>query len=433
MNKLEFSLHFAEHIDLGLIYGLVYLLVYIILFRKYIYSIFDPLLFFTILSAFGGSTVLYLYHFDLISPFYFWSYITTQIAFVAGFRLVNPPPPVFPSKKIELAKYSGTIQILYPLAVLSFVVAQLYVYAIAGVPILLESRLEVFSSGGGFGALSRIIFVTSNLSLATATYRLIFLQKSLLRFIDYAVVIFSIGVAILSGSKGALLGVVFTMSLTLFYCRLFYGGIDAELKLRSYFIFIIILAVPVALMTINLQSGIDNLLELLSVVGMRFFNTGDIFYMLYPMDVIDHLPRENGFVALFYSPLGSLRIIPRELLPINLGLQAFWYHYDTTLLSGPNARHNVFGLFYFGPIFSILFSLILGFLYSLARNICYRRLPRTVIGMNVYVLIGSCAIFIEQDIAGQAIEYFFSVLLIFPFLYVSSLLFFNYVKQQTSA
>jgi hypothetical protein len=110
--------------------------------------------------------------------------------------------------------------------------------------------------------------------------------------------------------------------------------------------------------------------------------------------------------------------VEREALPVNLGLQAFWFHYDTDLLSGPNARHNVFGLHYFGPVLSVAFSFVLGWLLGIARNSAYRRLPATPMGMVTYMLVVSCAIFIEQDVAGQAIEYFFSLLLVLPVLYV---------------
>jgi hypothetical protein len=65
----------------------------------------------------------------------------------------------------------------------------------------------------------------------------------------------------------------------------------------------------------------------------------------------------------------------------------------------------------------VLFSFLLGLVFSLARNGAYRSLPATPMGMVVYVMVVTCALFIEQDVAGQAIEYLFSVLLVFPVLH----------------
>ncbi len=421
MNNLEFALHFAEHIEIGVLYGFVCLLVNLLLMRRYIYSIFDPLLFYAALAAMGGAVVLYLQHFDLIRPFYFWSYLATQAAFTVGFLLIRPPAALKSSRPTLPPTYSGPIRVLYPLSVVLFVASQLSAYAVTGLPIFLESRLEAFATGGGFGFISRIILVTSSISLVCAFYRLLMLRLSRAsRAFDYGVVLFCIAVAIVSGSKGALLALVFTVSLSMFFARRFHGAIHAEARVRRFLLALIGLAFPVAFVTIYLQAGIDNPLELASVVAMRFFQTGEIYFMVYPGDVLQRLQDGNGLLALFYSPLGSLRLVPREYLPVNLGLQAFWYHYDTSLLAGPNARHNVFGLHYFGPLLSVVFSFLLGLVFSLARNTTYRRLPPTPVGMNLYVLIVSCAVYIEQDVAGQALEYFFSVVLIFPLLYAVS-------------
>lgn len=425
MNNLEFGLHFAENISVGVLFVVVSLLVNLLLFRRYIYSLFDPLLFFTILSAMGGSVVLYLYWFDLITLFYFTSYLLTQVAFLAGFLLRGPPSHRLNATVSVSRLYGGPLRALYPISVILFVVSQLLVYAVTGIPLFLESRLEAFSGGGGYGIFSRIIFVTSNIALVVAVYRLLLLHRGRIsRLLDYLVVGFCGLVAILSGSKGALLSLIFSISLALFFARRFYPVQQIEQRMRRIFILVIALSFPVAITATSVQSGIDQLSELVASLAMRFVQTGDIYFMVYPDDVLAGLQDGNGLVALFYSPLGSMRLVGREDLPINLGLQAFKYHYDLDVLSGPNARHNVFGLKYFGPVFSIVFSFVLGALLSFIRNALYRRLPATPVGMISYVLLVSCAVFIEQDVSGQAFEYAFSVALIFPLLYgLSSLLF----------
>lgn len=421
MNKFEFSSHLLDHIHIGVLYALVCVAVNVAVMRRYIYSVFDPLLFYTVLSGTGGSVVLYLYHFDLIRPIYLWSYVGTQIAFTSGFLMLRPPAAIQSVRPTLIPTYTGPIQALYPLSVTLFIICQLAVYIVTGLPIFLESRLEAFAGGDGFGLLSRVIYVTSSIALVCAFYRLALLPRGRLsRALDCSVIAVCVAVAVVSGSKGALLALVFSVSLALFFARRYRGTARAEQKVRRFFVFVVLLAFPAAFTTIYFQSGIDSFSELVTVVWMRFFQTGDIFFMLYPDEILNRLQHDNGLLALLYSPLGSLRLVPRESLPVNLGLQAFWYHYDTTLLSGPNARHNVFGLFYFGPWLSVMFSFMLGLAFSVARNSTYRKLPSTPIGMNLYVLVASSSMFIEQDVSGQALEYLFSVVLVFPVLYVIS-------------
>lgn len=424
MNNLEFALHFAEHIGTGLLYGAVCLAVTLLAWRRYFYSIFDPLLFYAVLSAMGGSVVLYLFHHDLIRTEYLVSYLATQAAFLLAFRVLRPamPTPVH-GAHTRRAPYDGAVVVLYPLATTTFAVSQAYVYSVSGLPILLDSRLETFSTGGGYGLFSRLLLVSSTVALSCAAYRIALVKRRLLaRLADVLVLVLCIAVAVMSGSKGALLNMVFTISLTLFFASRFVETEEAERRMRRFLLLVVLLAFPVAFATVYLQAGIDNPFELASVIAMRFFQTGEIYFMVYPGDVLDRLPEANGLLALLYAPLGSLRLVDREALPTNLGLLAFWYHYDTALLAGPNARHNVFGLHYFGPWLSIAFSFLLGMMLSVARNGLYRFLPGTPIAMIVYVLVVSCAVFIEQDVAGQAIEYLFSVALFFPVLLVVSTL-----------
>lgn len=434
MNNLEFGLHFAENIYVGVGFVVLSLLINLLLFRRYVYSLFDPLLFYTILSAMGGSVVLYLYWFDLITPFYFASYLLTQVAFLAGFLLRRPPSPRLDATVPAPRLYSGPLRALYPLSVVLFVVSQLLVYSVTGIPLFLESRLEAFSGGGGYGIFSRIIFVTSNIALVVAVYRLLLLRRGRLsRLLDYGVVGFCGLAAILSGSKGALLTLVFSISLALYFVRRFYPVRQVEQRMRRLFFLVVALSFPVAIAAISLQSGIDQFGELVAALVTRFLQSGEIYFMVYPDDILARLQDGNGIVALFYSPLGSMRLVDRENLPVNLGLQAFWYHYTLDVISGPNARHNVFGLKYFGPVASIVFSFLLGALFSFTRNTLYRRLPATPVGMIGYVLLVSCAVFIEQDVSGQAFEYAFSVALIFPMLYgLSSLLAPSFRRRRTA-
>ena len=62
------------------------------------------------------------------------------------------------------------------------------------------------------------------------------------------------------------------------------------------------------------------------------------------------------------------RIYRWEDLPPAIGITLKTMHHPSKVPEGPNARHNVFGLVYFGFWGSILFSFLLGCIISFTRN-----------------------------------------------------------------
>jgi len=296
----------------------------------------------------------------------------------------------------------------------------------------MESRLEMFTGGSGYGILSRIIYVTSIVSLSFAIYRIYFVEKGILyKLFDYFMVIFSILIAILSGSKAGLLLLISTMFLSIFFVRKFKDTRSAEKKLNKISIVLLIILFPVAILTLYVQLGFENVNEIFISLALRFIHTGDIFFMSYPNDTLEYLnTKDNGIIALFRSVLGALRLYSWDELPINLGLQVFWYHYDTDLISGPNARHNIFGLFYFGFLGSLIFSFLLGLLFGYIRNTLYRKLKGTESNMILYTLLVMSINYIGQDPSGQTIDYFFSILLMYPLIYLIAFILYQISKKK---
>lgn len=434
MNKFDFDLHLIENLDYALFYIFISGLVSYLLMRKNIYSIFDPLFFGMIMASCAYSTVLYSHHFDLISNYYFYSFILTQSFFFFGFLLNKPIlKSDYSHFNINYGRESDISPafFIYILGSCLFILSQLIVYYVSGIPLLMESRLEMYAGGGGYGLLGRIIYVTSIISLSFASYRLFFMKNKLLsNFYDYFIVLFSIMVAALSGSKAGILILLFTVFITLFFGRKINFNKKTEKKFQKIAVFLLVLLIPVAFLTLYIQLGFEGIDEILISLALRFVHSGDIFFMSYPNDVLMHLnTNDNGIFALFRSILGALRIVSREDLPVNLGLQVYWYQYDTDLISGPNARHNVFGLFYFGFIGSLFFSFSVGYIFGFVRNRLYKKLKPTQTNVILYTLLVMSINYAGQDPSGQAIEYLFSVLLIFTPLYFISLMLYAISKK----
>ncbi len=434
MNKFEFDLLIINNLDGFFIYLFLNGLIVFFILRKHIYSIFDPLAFGMILSICAYSTVFFSYHFNLINHYYFFSFVLTQSLFFFGFLMNAPIKQRDFTMNYSMNKNNEITPafFIYMISSILYIISQLIVYYVSGIPLFMESRLETFTGGSGYGILGRIIYVTSIVSLSFATYRLLFKKNNIFaNFYDYIIIFFSIVVAVLSGSKAGILLLIFIIFLTVFFARKSFFNPKIEKKFQKISISLLIILFPVTFLTLFIQLGFDNLNEILISLLLRFVHTGDIFFMAYPNDVLAYLnTNENGFFALFRSILGALRIVSWENLPTNLGLQVFWYHYDTDLVTGPNARHNVFGLFYFGFMGSLLFSFFLGYIYSFIRNKLYKLLKYKESNVILYTLLVMSINYIGQDPSGQTVDYLFSILLIFPPIYFISLMMFQLSKKR---
>jgi len=430
MSNIEFHLHYYENLGMALVFLLISYIVTFMIVRKQIYSIFDPLFFNLLMAAAGYSVVFYLYYFELIAAFYFYSFLLTQLAFFIGLSSFKRPRlcKVGGGGGAYLAK--GIATNLYLLSFFLFFVSQMIVYYYHGLPVFLDSRLEVFSGGSGFGILSRIIYVTSTVVLVISSYSVIFSNSfGLPKFLHKLALFFYLFVAVVSGSKGALIVMIFVISLMLYYSRKRNHSSKVEKKATRIMYAIAILLFPAAIFTVFIQAGFDNVVEVIIAIAMRFIHTGQIFYMVYPNDILFSFPEENGFIALFRDILGGLRIVSWNELPANHGLLAFQYHYELDVLTGPNDRHNTFGLFYFGYIGSIVFSFIMGFLMSFIRNFLYKYFKFNLITMSLYVLLSLAANNLNQDPSGMAVGYYFSIGLIFTPLFLVSYLMFQVSRK----
>lgn len=427
MAKYDFFVLYTQNIEIGLLFLLISLFSVWFLMRKHIYSVYEPMFFFMVLAASGYSVVYFLYYMGYLSGYYLIMFITTQLAFFAGWKL-NRPVRFLKEKQDFIL--NGNFGALYVLTSLAFISSQLIVYKFKGIPLFMDSRLETFSGGGGFGIFNRIIIVSSTIALSLALFRIVYLKRGIgQKIFDAGFVIFYLTVQLLSGSKSGLLVTVFIYGLTVFYAQRFNLPRNNERKIKRHMLWLIIIAIPLALLTIYIQSlavyGTVDFIFVLVGLMMRFVNTGDIFFMAWPNDFLASvLSTDNGFLALFKDFLGALRFVPQEQLPVHMGLAIFDNMYNTDVISGPNARHNVFGLFYFGAIGGTLYSFILGWIVGFIRNKMYFLSGRGAFGLAFYVSLAYYATYIEQDFSGMAMMYLFSFGILFPvFSFISTILY----------
>jgi hypothetical protein len=360
-------------------------------FKKYIYSFFDPFLLTAISITFYSVDVIFMYHMNIISSFYFIHYILTQFLFLFGFMIFRP----MKIKDFSLVNFKQTRRdlfeerIFFYIASFLFIFTQLLSFIKVGIPLFMEARLSAYHGGDGSGMLARVIFVTLPITIFLLVGRLYKKKESGFRakILEYFILFFALIGLITSGAKSSILIIVNLIFIySLFFCR-FIEYKDVATYFKKYQKLIFSLAVFAALMVIAVESYIisDEDSNLLIKLVLRFVQSGDVFMMAYQNDVLDKLTQYNPFIAVFADFLGLFRIIPWESLPQELGNQLYQYNIGGYLPKGPNPVHNVFGLFYFGYPLSLIYSFSMGIFLSFARNRALLLLPNNIAGSLLFM------------------------------------------------
>ncbi len=419
MTKGNFFLLYSEDLLLSVIITIVTIFFGIIVFRKHIKSIFDPLFLHILMSYAGYSVVLVLFWKSEIDNKYLISFFCTQISFVFGFLLLKPMSENGGNKKVFFFKENEELVVNYIFytSLIVLFVSQLAVYSFSGIPLLKESRLETFSGGGGFGVLNRFIPVCSVIVTTICIQGIFFneervklIRRVILKLSLFIVVIF----ALLSGSKSGFLSIIFTM----FFVSSYVGAKNSYLakyfedksKRIQWLLMILAFfsAVCIVLIQTRMQeSRVNPLLHL----AMRFVSTGDVFMYAYPNNTLEILDDTNGWSALFKDILGFFRFYSWSELPVHLGLNIYQTTYESDLVMGPNARHNIFNYHYFGLYYGCLISFVLGVLVSFLRNKLPHLISSSRFGLVVFVLFAIDALAFEVD-PPYAISLFFSKLIV---------------------
>jgi oligosaccharide repeat unit polymerase len=400
------------------------LAVYLILFRKQINSFFDPLFFAVVFAAFAASDVVFLWWLDVIEPRYFIQFFATEAAFFIGLTMFRPAkPPRSPIKNAGKRSYfvvwhGGEKQLLIVLYVLSgitFVVTQAITYAIRGIPILYRSRLEYYSVGGGIGALDRIL----NITWFTSCYLLMYCLAAKVRvprvfhaFIGVALVTS----ALLSGSKSTFTAMLFAA----FYFRFLRRGESDQSSFHRSLAkaqkMMFVSTIAASMLVIGVQAATGDPAVLIESLAVRFASFGDVNFMAYPSHVVDSVPKSSPFLAVFGDMLAPFRLVSYDKTPEPLGFLLHRIVYGFDDFTGPNARHNVFGLVYFGFVGSILFSLILGMIVGFIRNLLSAFVRPGSAIEPLYVFLAISCVGVTTDFT-LVIKDIVSIILVAPPLY----------------
>ncbi len=370
-------------------------LVNLLLYSRYFFSPIDPF----VVSIFIPSTislsgVVFIFTQGInegsISLDYF---LLSFVSFTFGVLSISLTPrrieKAFPhSSNINVLKtcfapYSNRIYLLLLTVAFLLVISSLATYQFAGIPLLADSRFDVFQQGGGLGILSRICSTYSNalaillplcfyLSPHSLSKRLI----CVLSLLTYCILGF------LSGSRGFIIPLLFSISnFSFFLLRAPLGVISLKrLSIGKSLVFVpsIILATAIVAFLAK-ESTQDNPLF---GIFYRLLMTSDAYYHAFASSVVSspsvqELAYDNPLTVILRDVLGLLRIDEWSNLPRELGniIVETVYGYQTT--EGANPGHTLFGHFYFGIFGGPLFSFLAGFLAGISRSKSFISLLRS--------------------------------------------------------
>lgn len=420
MNNFEFYDVALDNISLFFIILLLSIFLHYFIFRPQIKSILDPYFLPVISSVFSFTVVFLLFFTSSISNYLLLSFILTQGTFFIGLYTFKAKRKelIIDKKDSNYNKHKGILA-FYFFSII-YISSQFIIFSIKGVPLFMESRLQTFSNGGGSGILGRIADVTSIFSLY-AFFLVIKVDKFRISEIPKYLILLIIFVTFfLSGSKSSFLTVF-----SVFWCYILFnqvkgGDYMSYLRLiKKNIKLIVISSLIVVFFIINIQSlnSNDNLLNPFLALSLRFVHSGDIFWYAYPNNIYLQIPNNQFFAALFNDTLGLLRLQSWDSLPEAIGITFKNIHHPSDVPEGPNARHNVFGLIYYGFWGAIVFSFFLGLTLSFIRNKLYHLVSGNYFGGAIFTYLMCRGAAIDTD-PMLTITYFNNIIFILPLLYI---------------
>ena len=352
MQLSELIIVFLSNIKLYFVILLLLSLMAFLVIRKLHITIFDPF-FLTIIScAFAYTVPFFLYNTGNCSDKHLWYFVISETFFWFFFFIYRKSSNFISGQLSKEKEYS---RLLFYVCLLVFLGTSIYTYTYIGIPLFMESRLELFSeTPPGMGILLRLVGFASFYVVFYA-YHMMFTSKK----IKYLVIIVIVGLdQFLSGSKG---GIWILFIIFFIYYYFYLGRIP---KVKPLYL-LVVLPFPLIVISMRAVSGEASLEGAVTELLSRFMAFGDCYSYAYPNDVIDSVKISHPFNSFFKSLLAPFRLVDTNYTDNAIGLQLFWDvnpAFEGKNL-GPNARLAIMGWCYFGWM-GILFSAFCGWLLS---------------------------------------------------------------------
>lgn len=252
------------------------------------------------------------------------------------------------------------------------VASQFTAWKLTGIPLLLESRLNAFSSGGGVGMLSRMLSFLSFATVFLTVLRIGIDPRKRLNRTDLFVLLFTVAASVANASKT---NIVFTLMLVLtsdwIFRHIIEGYIGLKVPRRKLFglsgLLALLMMVPVVVdLSRDPESSFGGPLE---AIVLRLIFSGDGYMWMYGDDYLSIVSVNSPTELLLTDFLGVTRLVPWDQLPVHPGLQIFQILFPgSDAIRGPNLRVDAFGLLYGSMAFGVALTALFGGLFGLLRS-----------------------------------------------------------------
>ena len=376
-----------------------------LLVRASVTNIYDPWVFQQIFTVFASSVVIFMWYCGIVNSSLAIYHIAATFIFLvcAGFTFKR----ITRTQRVQRQIDRGALSFLRVVFLVLFVSSQLSAWALSGFSIFLESRLDAFSSGGGVGVFSRIISFTSILLIFLTVLRIGTAQSKKLNFLDLFVLLFSIAVAVLSGSKGSVFFILVYIMASNWICqRTFQDYAVPTVPKRKLILFGVVLS-ALMLIPAAVEQTRDTASDLggpLQAVAFRMVSSGDIYMWMYGDDYLSFVSVSSPTALLFLDLLGMTRIVSWDQLPVHPGLQIFRDLFpNSDAIRGPNMRVDVFGLLYGNEWIGVIFCAALGSLFGILRAWLFRAKSALFFLPAVYIFFQAPMFFVDPVLGVTAL------------------------------
>jgi oligosaccharide repeat unit polymerase len=344
-----------------------------LIYKKQIFSIFDPLVFYILTQAFSIELGIL----EIKDSGYLSNFLLCQIFFALGFfiiakntrrfNMIDDSKLTFSSKELKFWIYFTVFGFILVL------IANTYLISTQGVILFLDdpttSKVAAFEGGGGIGAVRRINWGLLNLLNLLVVFIYIKTKKSSFLLMLLVLVLITVS----GGAKSSLLVYVIILAFLGQFKSI--KGTDIFKKLDKIKIPIILTGLALSVFIIGANT--NGLSESVIGLGVRFLYFGDILFYYYNDDAVRHFQHLGFLDFLNYElnpVLGILRITP-YLPPLSFEMVQYSLNYSEVLevVTGPNLPYYVKGHIFFGTYGALVYSFMVGFFIAYIRNLMFKK------------------------------------------------------------
>ncbi|WP_310564650.1 hypothetical protein [Hydrogenophaga sp.] len=339
--------------------------------RRHLSGILDPLTYFIVTSSFAVTLAA-----TLVNDAYIFSRVAIYLFFFwLGFFITSPSSKNRDTTKTEhRIRKDASFSIIITTGVLLVITANIFAWQRAGVPLFsIDPSLQKSESlKDGLGIVRRLNWGLGTFLFMGSVFWILFNQSKIA--VTYLTSLAL--VAILNGSKSALLPIVFAIGLFLKnpFLNNKLNSIKEHTRSLSRYT-LIIAAVPV-LAVFLIES--DDITEAAIALGTRLLYFGDALLYWSDSELRQHFksihPPHSYPMHLFGGILGATRLVPYSA-PIGNDFVQFSLRVGQELSDslGPNVPFYVKGEIFFGTVFAAAYSTIIGMAIAFFRRIFSQR------------------------------------------------------------